>query len=306
MPAVPKYRSRIRKLAMMALRIAAGVYLGLCIVLAVFQTALIFPGSVTQGRRDAVVRPFQGSELVELKTKEGEKVVALFGPAMTPAGLSRADARTRPTLLYFYGNGMCMADCEGEFLKFRQRGFNVMVPDYLGYGMSGGKPSEAGVYATADACFDHLLIRNDVDSKRIVPFGWSLGASAAIHLASTRHVPALVTVSAFTSMSEMAQWHYPLVPAKLFLHHHFENEQKIRSIRCPIFIAHGTRDGIIPFEMSKHLAEAAGGKVTKYDVNDGNHNNVYDAGGIELLEAIEKFVNANAGGGDDAAPARER
>jgi pimeloyl-ACP methyl ester carboxylesterase len=288
----------------MALRIAVGVYVGLCIVLAVFQTAIIFPGSATQGRADCVVRPFQGSELVELKTKQGEKVVALFGPAMTTSGAPHPDAKNRPTLLYFYGNGMCMADCEGEFLKFRQRGFNVMIPDFLGYGMSGGKPSEAGVYATADACFDHVLERDDIDPKKIVPFGWSLGASAAIHLASTREVPALVTVSAFTSMSDMARWHYPLVPAKLFLHHHFENEQKMRRVCCPVLIAHGTRDSIIPFAMSKRLAEAAAGKVTKYDVSEGNHNDVYDVGGPELLDAIEKFVNDTAAGDERSTQAR--
>src|SRR5204862_125479 len=163
----------------------------------------------------------------------------------------------RPTLLYFYGNGMCMADCEGEFLKFRRRGFNVMVPDFLGYGMSGGKPSETGVYATADACYDHLLRRGDIDAKRIVPFGWSLGSAAAIHLASTRDVPAVVTVSAFTSMGDMAHNLLPYLPTRLVLKHRFENEQKLRKINRPIFIAHGTRDSIIPFAMSKKLAAAA-------------------------------------------------
>src|SRR3954468_20758818 len=98
------------------LRIGAIAYLGLAVVLALFQTQLIFPGAATQGRKDAIVRPFQGSELVDLRAAGGEKVVALFGPAMTPQGQPHPDARNRPTLLYFYGNGMCMADCEGEFL----------------------------------------------------------------------------------------------------------------------------------------------------------------------------------------------
>src|SRR2546421_1151056 len=191
------------------LRSGAIAYLGLAVVLALFQTQLIFPGAATQGRKDSIVRPFQGSELVELLALTGEKVIALFGPAMTPNGAPHPDAKNRPTLLYFYGNGMCMADCEGEFLKFRRRGFNVMVPDFLGYGMSGGKPSESGVYATADACFDHLLQRKDIDATRIVPIGWSLGAAAAVHLASTRQVPALVTISAFTSIDDMAKKHFP-------------------------------------------------------------------------------------------------
>lgn len=272
------------------IRIVIGVYVGLGLVLALFQTQLIFPGAASQGRPDSVIGPIDGGEIVTLQAKTGEKVVALFGAALTPDGRPRPDAASRPTLLYFYGNGMCLADCAGEFMKLRRRGFNIMIPDFVGYGMSDGKPSEQGVYATADACFDHLMQRSDVDAKRIVPMGWSLGAAAAIHLASTRQTPCLITVSAFTSMGEMARQLFPYMPTSLLLKHHFENEKKLRDVRIPIFIAHGTRDGIIPFSMSAKLAAAAGGKVTKYDVVDGDHNDVFDVGGTGLLDAISEFV----------------
>ena len=290
----PKPRSRARRILRISLRIVLGVYFGLAILLAAFQTYLIFPGAATQGRADSIVRPFAGSEIVELRAKSGDKVVAMFGPAMGRDQKPRADANTRPTILYFYGNGMCMADCEGEFLKFRHRGFNVMVPDFVGYGMSGGKPSEQGVYATADAAFEHLLSRGDIDKDKIVPMGWSLGAAAAIHVASTRKVPCLVTVSAFTSMGDMGQHMFPFMPTRLLLRHHFENEQKIRDIRVPIFMAHGTNDDIIPFAMHGRLIAAAGGPVTKYVVEGGKHNDVFDVGGEPMMDAIAAFVDEHA------------
>ena len=62
----------------------------------------------------------------------------------------------------------------------------------------------------------------------------------------------------------------------------------------PVFLGHGTRDGIIPFEMSQKLADAAaagGCKVVKYDVDGGDHNDVFDVGGTGLLDAITQFVN---------------
>ena len=276
-------------------RIAAIVYLGLALILSLLQTQLIFPGAATQGHPDAVVRPFDGAEIVTLKASTGDTVAALFGPALTPDGKPDPDAAHRPTLLYFYGNGMCMADCEGELTHFRRRGFNMMVPDFIGYGMSSGKPSEQGVYATADACFDHLLHRPDIDPTRIVPTGWSLGSAAAIHLASTRKVPCLVTVSGFTSMADMARRIFPIMPTSLILKHHFENEKKLRTVRQPVFIGHGMHDSIIPFAMSKKLAAAAGGAVTKYDVQDGDHNDVFDVGGTDMLDAITEFINEHAG-----------
>ncbi len=291
-PATPASRGIFGRWLKRFAVVVVGVYAGLAIVLATMQTSLIFPGAASQGRREAVVGPIEGSEIVELKTAGGEKVVAMFGPAETLDGKIRDDAKERPTILYFYGNGMCMADCEGEFLHFRRRGFNVLIPDFLGYGMSSGKPSEAGVYATADACFSHLSQRSDIDPAKIVPMGWSLGAAAAIHIASTHTVPCLVTVSAFTSMGDMAKKLFPYIPASLFLRHHFENAAKIKSIRVPTFIAHGTNDDLIPFEMSTKLAAAAGGKVTKYDVEDGHHNDVFDIGGEPLMNAIEHFINS--------------
>jgi pimeloyl-ACP methyl ester carboxylesterase len=271
--------------------VVVGAYLGLAIVLAAFQTWFIFPGAATQGRADAVVTPTGGAELVAMSAKTGEKVVALFGRALEPDGRPHPAPGSRPTILYFYGNGMCLADCTGDFVKLRRRGFNVMIPDFIGYGMSGGKPSETNVYATADACFDHLLGRGDVDPKRIVPFGWSLGSAAAVHLASTREVPRLVLVSAFTSVVDMGRRLFPYLPTSLMLKHRFENASKLREIKIPVFIAHGTRDSIIPFDMSDALAESAGGPVTKYDVMEGNHNDVFDAGGRELADAIAAFVD---------------
>jgi fermentation-respiration switch protein FrsA (DUF1100 family) len=259
-------------------------------MLSFLQTQMIFPGAATQGHPDAIVRPVDGGEIVHLTAKTGETVAALFAPALTPQGRPHPDAKHRPTILYFYGNGMCMASCVDEVARFRRRGFNMMVPDFIGYGMSSGKPSEAGVYATADACFDHLLSRSDVDAKRIVPFGWSLGAGAAIHLASTRRVPCLAMVSAFTSMGEMARRLFPIMPTGLILKHHFENAKKLAGVRVPVFIGHGTRDSIVPFDMSGKLAAAAGGPVTKYDVEGGDHNDVFDVGGADLLDAITRFL----------------
>ena len=85
------------------------------------------------------------------------------------------------------------------------------------------------------------------------------------------------------------------MPTSLILKHHFENEKKLRTVRLPVFIGHGTHDSIIPFAMSKKLAAAAGGAVTKYDVQDGDHNDVFDVGGTDMLDAITEFINEHAG-----------
>ena len=128
---------RWRGMCWRAARAAALVYLGVLLVLSMLQTWLIFPGAATQGRTDAIVPPMPGTELTRIQRPEGE-IAVLFG---SPIGQHDPD-QPRPTVLFFYGNGMCMADAIGEFNALRRRGANVVLADYCGYGMSGGEPGE--------------------------------------------------------------------------------------------------------------------------------------------------------------------
>jgi len=271
-------------------------------VISMLQTSMIFPGAATQGQLLSIVRPDPSRELLELKTPDGERVAAVFGRALTLDGTPQADANTRPTILFFYGNGMCMADALGEFNKLRRLGNNVMLCDYLGYGMSSGKPSEAGCYAAAEAVWEHVTARPDVDKTKIIPFGWSLGSSVAFELASTKPVAGLITCSAFTSMADMARAVLPLFPTSLLLRHRFENERKLADVKVPMLIMHGTHDSIIPFAMSKRLAQLAGNRATFVPIDRGDHNDVFDVGGEAMFKQIAQFIERATATASPTAP----
>jgi uncharacterized protein len=290
-PAVRPRRGPWRRAWRIA-RIPLSLYLGVVLVFFALQSRLIFPGQISQGQPWAVVRPGPDAELVGLRTAGGDRVVALFGRALSPEGRPLADAATRPTLLYFYGNGTCLRHALDEFERFRRLGANVLIPEYVGYGMSSGRAGEAGCVATADAAYDHLRARPDVDPGRIVVAGWSLGAAVAIDLGARRPVAGLVILSAFTSMGDMAREFYPWLPARLLLRHRFESERKIARITAPVLIIHGRRDSVIPHAMSDRLAAAAGGPVTRLAIDAGDHNDLFDVGGDPILEALRRFLDA--------------
>jgi hypothetical protein len=157
--------------------------------------------------------------------------------------------------------------------------------------MSGGKPSEMGCYAAANAAYDYVLKRDDIDPKLIVTIGWSLGAASAIELADTRPVAGVVTVSAFTSLRDMAHQFIPWLPMSLIMRYRFDNLSKVAEISCPILIVHGTEDELVPLAMAGRLAAAAKGKATRYNVIGGGHNDVFKVGGIALLDQISKFLD---------------
>jgi fermentation-respiration switch protein FrsA (DUF1100 family) len=281
---------RVVRLLFLLGRLAALVYLGVMAVLYALQTRMIFAGSTSQGTPESVVGPRPGRELVTLRSARGEAIVALFGPALTPDGMPRTDAARRPTLLYFYGNGMYLKAAEYEFERFRRLGLNVMIPEYLGYGMSQGQPGEASCYATADAAYDHLRSRRDIDPERIVAAGWSLGGAVAIDLAARREVAGLAVFSTFTSMADMARRTFPYMPTSLLLRHRFDSVSKIAMVSCPVLIGHGTDDSIVPFAMSDRLATMARVPVDRVSIAGADHNDVFEVQPEETFERLRRFV----------------
>jgi fermentation-respiration switch protein FrsA (DUF1100 family) len=182
-----------------------------------------------------------------------------------------------------------------EFAQFRQLGFNVLIPEYPGYGMSSGQASESGCYEAADAAYHYLTETLHVPPAQIVVSGWSLGAAVAIDLAARKHVAGLIVLSAFTSLPEQARAMLPWIPqsvVRLFLKERFDNLSKIRQVTCPIFIGHGTQDELVPFAMAERLAQAARQRdmVTFLPIEGSGHNDLFEVGENALWTEIQDFT----------------
>lgn len=290
----PSPKPRLRRWGIRVVRVGVVVYLVACLLLYMFQNWIIFPGAYVHGRHAATVRASQGREVLSLRTTDGRAVAALFAPALDAYGAPRPDAASCPTILYFYGNGDCIATSLGVIDAFRRLGCNVLCPEYIGYPMSGGKPSEAGLYATADAAWTYLQTRPDVDPKKIVIVGRSLGGAAAIDLAARDRPAGLALFSAFTTMHEMARKVLPMFPTGLFLSSHFDNERKIADVKCPVFLAHGTVDDLVPYSMMGRLAGRVRTHATVFPIDGANHNGIFQVGGEQMLEKLAEFIRSAA------------
>ncbi len=288
-PAVPNRRAK--RVFLKLLRLSVTIYVGFCCAIYFLQGSIVFPAAKYQGTAQAIIRPERDSELIHLTTRDGDQVAAMFGPALLDNGSIDPEAAHRPTIIYFYGNGGAVAWSFGEFDHFRRLRANVLVPDYVGFGMSSGKPSEEKLYATADAAYDYVTHRPGIDSRKIIPVGWSLGGAVAIDLASRRQVAGLATFNAFTSMREMARQTMPWIPTTLLCKYDFANEKKISRISVPVFICNGMRDTLVPPVMSDRLARAAKGPVARVTIDSADHHTIFIAKPLDLFNAMRKFVN---------------
>ena len=177
---------------MQVARIFAGVYLGTTAVFFSLQTRIIFPGASSQGQPFAEIHPRRGTELITLKTKSGERVVRFCtARALLSDGRPDPSAAMRRTL-----DLLRAWQRHVDFLRisqleqFRRLGMNVLIPEYVGYGMSSGRPSEHGCQATALAAYDYLVDERKISPGQIIAAGWSLGGAVAIDLAGERRARA--------------------------------------------------------------------------------------------------------------------
>jgi fermentation-respiration switch protein FrsA (DUF1100 family) len=218
---------------------------------------------------------------VELTSADGTRLHAWW---MTPRDWRPAQG----AVLYCHGNAGNLS-YRGEQLRLWRDLIRlaVLIFDYPGYGRSEGKPSEAGCYAAAAAAHDWLVNVKATAGERIILYGGSLGGAVAVNLAARRPHRALVLVSAFSSLADMARLRFPWLPARWLLRTRFENVGTIRTCRRPVFIAHGTADRLVPFAQGERLFAAANEPKEFYPMPGHDHNHTPPP---EFYEQLRQFL----------------
>ena len=168
-----------------------------------------------------------------------------------------------------------------------------MLFDYRGYGGNPGTPTESGLAKDARAARSYLEGRDDVDPERIVYFGESLGAGVAVGLAVERPPAALMLRSPFASLVAAARFHYPFLPVGLILKDRYPSIDRIPALECPLLVLAGTADGVVPFEQSRRLFDAARTKRKQFVTFEGaDHNDVEFVSGRRMFDEIDDFLES--------------
>jgi fermentation-respiration switch protein FrsA (DUF1100 family) len=260
---------------------------------------LLFPGSQSQGKYSQLPQPYQDL-VVQTMTDGGHQIFLLCGNALCN-DLESPISKEAYSLLYFYGNGMCLLNATFEFDYFRKLDLNVVISEYIGFGLSTGTASEEGCQQTARAAYQYLTKKLRVPPKRILVGGWSLGAAVATYLAKNFDVAGLLLLSPFTNISDEASQIFPFLPRSPFTKQlverivpdRFDSLSRITQVQCPIFIAHGTVDDMVPFQMANTLyntAKESGKRVIFYPIEGASHNDIFEAGGKRLRGEISQFI----------------
>ncbi len=226
-----------------------------------------------------------GAEEVWFKTADGLKLYGwLFHSQGRPASAS---------VIYFHGNGGNLSYCDWVGAELAARGFDVLIFDYRGYGRSEGEPTgERELYADADAAYDFMTKERGAHAARVVLYGQSLGAAAAIDLASRRECGALVIESGLSSAADMAGAIMPWLPrfVRGLTKNKLDSVSKISRVGCPVLVVHGERDELIPAEQGRRLFDAARGPKRFQLIERAGHNDLPNVGGGKYIDSLADFA----------------
>ncbi|MCY3620732.1 MAG: alpha/beta fold hydrolase [Gammaproteobacteria bacterium] len=265
---------------MQILLTVVGAYIGVCALLWAFQEKLIFHPKPVWDRPP--------------------------NPPAEPIDIARPDALLRgwvvnaesdgPLIVYFGGNA---EEVSRNVPNWAARKATTILVNYRGFGDSTGKPGETALRRDAIAATDWA--RTQYPDRPLVLFGQSLGSGIAILTASTVKPDALILISPYRSVENIAKRTVPFVPVRTLLRHRFDAEGAVADLPRTLVIA-SERDEVIGFKENKAMIDA----IT--DVTEGvveqtfplRHNQFFNH--PPVWQAVDEFLKTIQDREDDGQP----
>jgi len=177
-------------------------------------------------------------------------------------------------------------------LPFHQAGMNVLLYDARNHGKSDGDTFSSLPRFAEDLGSAITWTRQRDPGQKIVVLGHSIGAAAAMLAASHRSdIDLVIAISGFAhpdlvmrrhlDRAWLPQWFKPLIMnyVQWVIGYRFDEiapMNRIRHIRCPVLLLHGTEDRVVPISDMRLIEQNAllENKVHVVAIEGAHHNSV--------------------------------
>ena len=180
----------------------------------------------------------------------------------------------RDRILITHGNAGSALDriWLAEALNLSER-FDVYLLEYPGYGPRLGSPTQPSLYAAADQAIGALS-----KGGPIYLLGESLGTGVAAYIAGAHpnDVAALLLISPFHNLGDVAQFHMPIFPAKWMLWDQFPSAERLQNYHGRLAVLLDGKDTVVPDRFGRKLFEGFNGPKRLWNVPNGAHTTLPD------------------------------
>lgn len=222
----------------------------------------------------------------------------------------KAEGTAKATIVFLHGNAENLTSHVAYVDWLPAAGYNVLLVDYRGYGLSRGQPSRQGVLDDARTAYFFARKQPGVDPEKMILFGQSLGGANALTLAGREKLPGLKAVvadSAFSNYGRIGREKMLKIPVLGYLLWPFSplivsgglspdtTVGKIAPV--PLLLVAGGRDDVVPASHSACLFEKAGGPKLLWTIPDAGHTEAFgrfrDTEGPRLLRFLDYALSGD-------------
>jgi uncharacterized protein len=240
--------------------IIPAILIGLGIAVYIFQERLIFHPEKLSDKYQFMF--FNDFEELTYHTEDANTINALLFKAKNSKGI----------IYYHHGNAGSLETWGVKSTDFTNKGYDVFMYDYRGYGKSTGKiKNEKMLYNDALMIYNTLL--EDYKESNIILYGMSLGTGIATKLAAEKTPKLLILETPYYNFYDVSKYHYPFLPNSILLHYQFKTNKFLPEIKFPVYLFHGTEDETVPYSSSERLAKLSN-NIKLFTIKDGSHNNL--------------------------------
>jgi fermentation-respiration switch protein FrsA (DUF1100 family) len=214
-----------------------------------------------------------------IPTPDGERLFAWYLRAKKPIA----------SAIFCHGNTGNISTVAEIMPHLLDAGYNVLLFDYRGFGLSSGRPSLRGVVedGLTASSFHEKIRPHNLPS---ILYGFSLGGAIAAQVLREHPFDGLILQSTFTSLPDMTKVTFPRTPLHLFAGDLFNTLRVVRHLNVPFLIMHGTDDEVVPFSMAQTLYEACPAPKRLYTVEGGLHKDLFIRDGEGIVCAVDQFT----------------
>ncbi|MES2660242.1 MAG: alpha/beta fold hydrolase [Verrucomicrobiota bacterium] len=208
-------------------------------------------------------------EAVDFKSADGTLLHGWFIPPK-----NKTAKAAKATVVFSHGNAGSISYHLGFCTWLAEAGYNVLIYDYRGFGKSGGTVDRRGMINDVKAAFAYALRHPDVDPRRLISYGHSLGGAqsvTALGETPVKGLRAIIIDGAFASYQAMARVIGGQLGASLVTDELAPKDFVEKLAPVPLLVVHGTRDEVVPVSQGRQLYESAGQPKTLFEVKSGRH-----------------------------------
>jgi esterase/lipase len=264
----------MKKMILYTIAIILAIYFVILIILYFAQEKLIF---FPEKFPDNFKYNFDGQfEEKWINTSDNSKLNTLLFKADSSKGI----------ILYLHGNTGCLNSWGNIGSIYTHFGYDVLIPDYRGYGKSQGKiKSEKQLLSDVQSVYNS--IKENYPEEKITVIGCSLGTGLATYLASVNNPKKLILLAPYYNFPDLIKNKFWIIPSFLLKYRLMTNEY-ITKVNCAIYLFHGKNDELIYYQSSEKLYKLCKPNDKIYLMDNQGHDGIDE--NSEYTKVIEKLL----------------